>query len=201
MSTNVICSGEHILVYPLFPRVAFYTYPQTGAIAWRIFLTIRDPLGRSTRLRPIIFVIIESSALYALGVIAALVSFLSNTNGQYAAVDATVPLVVCHALHLLTFPTQILTHAQGIVFSLIILQIRFHISAKASYWSDGQPTTSAAMWGRPSAFPTNGEEGFPARPQSIQMAVHVTKQTDTDVSSDHMVRDSSPGFKKPAVLF
>ena len=105
MSTNVICSSEHILVYSLFPRVAFYNYPQTAAIAWRIFL-VGKTLGRSASLWPIIFVIIESSALYALGVIAALVSFLSNTNGQYAAVDAIVPLVVSYPLHLLTFPTH-----------------------------------------------------------------------------------------------
>jgi hypothetical protein len=150
---------------------------------------------------PIIFVIIESSALYALGVIAALVSFLSKTNGQYAAVDAIVPLVVSYALHLLTLPTLSLTRAQGIVFSLIILQIRFHISATSSYWSDGKPTTHAAVWGRPPASPANGEElEFPARPQSIQMAVHVTKQTHTHVSSDGMVRDSSPDFKKLAIL-
>ncbi|KAI0246615.1 hypothetical protein BJV78DRAFT_1134832 [Lactifluus subvellereus] len=164
MSTNVICSG---------------------AIAWRIFF-VGKPLGRSTSLWPIIFVIIESSALYALGVIAALVSFLSNTNGQYAAVDATVPLV-------------------GIVFSLIVLQIRFHISATASYWSDGNPTTRTAVcqWVQPSSFPANGEElEFPARPQSIQMAVHVTKQTHTHVSSrsDSMVTDPSPDFKKSAIL-
>jgi hypothetical protein len=131
MSTNVICSGEHILVYPLFSRDAFYNYPQTAAIAWRIFL-VGKPLGGSTSLWLIIFVIIESSALYAVGVIAALVSFLSNTNGQYAAVDAIVPLVVSYALHLVTFPTQILTHAQGIVFSLIVLQIHFHISVGKS---------------------------------------------------------------------
>ena len=83
---------------PLFLRVAIYTYLQTGTIAWRIFLTVRKPLGRSTSLWPILFAIIESSALYALGVIAALVSFLSKTNGQYAAVDAIVPLVVSYAL-------------------------------------------------------------------------------------------------------
>jgi len=151
MSTNVICSG---------------------AIAWRIFLTVRKPLGTSTSLWPIIFAIIESSALYALGVIAALVSFLSKTNGQYAAVDAIVPLV-------------------GIVFSLIVLQIRFHVSATASCCSDGKPATRAVGWGRPSPFPANEGLKFPASPQSI----HGTKQTPTDVSSD---RNSSPDFEKLA---
>jgi len=147
MITNVICSG---------------------AIAWRIFL-MGKPLGRNTSLWPIIFAIIESSALYALGVIAALVCFLSCNNGQYATVDAIVPLV-------------------GIVFSLIVLQIRFHISATASYCSDGKPMARAALWGRPSPFPANGEElEFPARPPSIQMAVHVAKQTHTHLSSDGMV--------------
>jgi hypothetical protein len=61
-----------------------------GAIATRIYLT-----GRNTWLyRRIVFIIVESSALYALGILAALVSFVSGTNGHYAAVDAIVPLVV-----------------------------------------------------------------------------------------------------------
>ena len=163
--------------------------------AWRIFLTVREPPGRSTRLWPIIFVIIECSALYALGVIAALILFLSNPNGQYAAIDAIIPLVVSYALHLLTSMTQSFTHAQGIVFSLIILQIRFHLSVTASCWNDGKPTR-AAVWGQSSAFPVNGEElRFPVSLQLIEMGVHVKKQTDADVSSDRTVRDSLPDFK------
>jgi len=44
------------------------------------------------------FVIVESSALYAFGVIGVLASFLSDSNGQYPAVDAIVPLVVRRCL-------------------------------------------------------------------------------------------------------
>jgi hypothetical protein len=74
---------------------------KTGAIAWRIF-SVGKPLNRATSLRPIMFIVIESSALYGFGVAAALVSFLCNSNVQYVAVDAIVPLVVSCAPHLLT---------------------------------------------------------------------------------------------------
>lgn len=66
-----------------------------GAIATRIYLAWKSQSRVNARLyRRIVFIIVESSALYALGVLAALVSFVSGTNGQYAAVDAIVPLVV-----------------------------------------------------------------------------------------------------------
>jgi hypothetical protein len=71
---------------------------KTGAIAWRIF-HVGKPLRRTTNLWPIIFIVVESSALYAFGVTATLISFLSGTNGQYIAVEALVPLVVSYALH------------------------------------------------------------------------------------------------------
>jgi hypothetical protein len=67
----------------------------TGAIAARIFSAQKSQGGGNARpYWGIVVIIVESSALYALGVLAALVSFVSGTNGQYPAVDAIVPLVV-----------------------------------------------------------------------------------------------------------
>lgn len=164
MFTNVLCSG---------------------AIAWRIFAAGKPLTGASTRtLWPVIFIIVESSALYAFGVIAVLASFLSGSNGQYPAVDAIVPLV-------------------GIVFSLIVLQIRYHASVSASPRSDGQVSTNGGMWPRPPGRPAGVDDPeFPMR--SIRMAVHVTKQTHTHTSPD-MERDSSSddhdgGTEKPTAL-
>ena len=77
------------------PHALFLTHV-IGAIATRIYLS-----GGNARLyRRIVFIIVESSALYALGVLAALISFVSGTNGQYAAVDAIVPLVVSPSIFL-----------------------------------------------------------------------------------------------------
>lgn len=67
----------------------------TGAIAARIFIAWKSQTSGNTRpYWGIVVIIVESSALYALGVLAALVSFISGTYGQYPAVDAIVPLVV-----------------------------------------------------------------------------------------------------------
>jgi hypothetical protein len=92
MSSNVICSGDSTLTSSMImPHALFLTYV-IGAIATRIYLA--ESRGNARLYRRIVFIIVESSAMYALGVLAALVSFVSGTNGQYAAVDAIVPLVV-----------------------------------------------------------------------------------------------------------
>jgi len=96
MSSNIICSGELPLAFhPIIPSMAMpharFSYA-TGAIAARIFYA-----WTKVNARPywrIVVIIIESSALYALSILAALVSYVSGTNGQYPAVDAIVPLVV-----------------------------------------------------------------------------------------------------------
>ncbi|KAH9958964.1 hypothetical protein BC827DRAFT_1216806 [Russula dissimulans] len=133
VSTNVICSG---------------------AIALRIFLVGKPlPTGRVRVLWPILFVLIESSALYALGVLAALVSFLSGSDGQYAAVDAIVPLV-------------------GIVFCLIVLQIRFHTKSMTTLYSS-EPEL-VPMTGDVSSHSPAGEESR-KRVRSNGPIVHVTK--------------------------
>ncbi|SRR6266478_3359851 len=97
MCSNIICSGEPHSCIPSRPSLrswAFLTYV-IGATATRIYLAWKSQSRGNAKLyRRIVFIIVESSALYAFGVLAALVSFVSGTNGQYAAVDAIVPLVV-----------------------------------------------------------------------------------------------------------
>ncbi|KAH8997793.1 hypothetical protein EDB86DRAFT_3150678 [Lactarius hatsudake] len=182
MVTNVLCSG---------------------AIAWRIFLAGKPVRGAGTKmLWPVIFIVIESSALYAFGVIAVLASFLSGSNGQYPAVDAIVPLVVsrtpssCHARKSTHTVTREIS--QGIVFSLIVLQIRFHVSSPRS---DGQTSTNGGVWPRPPGRPLGSDDPeYPMR--SIRMAVHVTKQTHTHTSTHDVSGDSSSdeGTEKPTAF-
>ncbi|KAI9510761.1 hypothetical protein F5148DRAFT_976251 [Russula earlei] len=138
VSTNVICSG---------------------AIALRIFLLSRRlPSGGALPLRPIMSVIIESSALYALGVLAALVSFLSGSNGQYAAVDAIIPLV-------------------GIVFCLIVIQIRFPFCSVTSIEPPGSCDEPEPMNGDLSPHSSAAEERPLNRVRSTRMMMfHITKQ-------------------------
>jgi hypothetical protein len=69
------------------------TYTGTGAIALRIFVT-RSPLRNLTTIWLTVLVIVESSTLYALSVIAALTTFLSGSDRQYPSMDAVVLLVV-----------------------------------------------------------------------------------------------------------
>lgn len=92
MVTNVPCSGK-LYFRKILSKDAPSAHIRPGAIAWRIFI-IGRPLQGKIRVWPIVFAIVESSALYAMSVTAALLTFLSNSNGQYPAVDSIVPLVV-----------------------------------------------------------------------------------------------------------
>ena len=70
----------------------------TGAIAVRILYAWKSqPRENGLPYWRIVVIIVESSALYALGVLATLISFVSGSNGQYPAVDGIVPLVVSRA--------------------------------------------------------------------------------------------------------
>jgi len=90
----------------------------SGAIAWRIFTT-GGPLRMMKTLWPMLFILIESSALYALCETAALITHLCGTSGQGPVLDALVPVI-------------------GIAFSLLVLQIRFHASAPSVPRNDGK---------------------------------------------------------------
>ena len=92
MVTNVLCSGE--FTSSSNQRYARCLYSTgTGAIVLRIFVT-KSPLRNLTTVWLTTLVIVESSTLYALSVIATLTTFLSSSDGQYPAMDTIVLLVV-----------------------------------------------------------------------------------------------------------
>jgi hypothetical protein len=90
MVTSVFCSGK-LCIFPVKDTLSAHT--ATGAIALRIFVT-GGPLRSTTAIWLIALVIVESSTLYALSVIATLATFLSGFNWQYPMVDAIALLVV-----------------------------------------------------------------------------------------------------------
>ncbi|ETW78678.1 hypothetical protein HETIRDRAFT_324812 [Heterobasidion irregulare TC 32-1] len=123
----------------------------TGLIAWRIYNTgrFRPSAGN---MMPIIVVLIESGALYTSSVIAMLCSYLSGSNGQYPALDLITPLV-------------------GIVFCLIILQIRYHFNmpSSASASSNYRSGSNRTEWGQ------HGDSGapiYPLNPIAIEITTH-----------------------------
>ncbi|KAI9453548.1 hypothetical protein BJY52DRAFT_1123483 [Lactarius psammicola] len=147
--------------------MATNAYTRLGAITLRIFLA-GNPLRGSRPHWLIIFTLIESCALYTFSVIAALTTFLSGTFGQYAAADSIVPMI-------------------GIAFSLIVLQIRFHVSA-----TQGPSHSSGPMWPQPGSRPAGGED-----PNYFRMAVHVSKQAHVPHVVGKDIYDSSLDMDKP----
>jgi len=65
----------------------------TVAILTRIYLTSRV-VSSFQRMLPVIIAIVESGALYAANMLAVLVLYLCESNGQYPALDIVTPLVV-----------------------------------------------------------------------------------------------------------
>ncbi|KAI9453550.1 hypothetical protein BJY52DRAFT_834853 [Lactarius psammicola] len=138
----------------------------SGAIALRI-IHAGNPVRGSRPHWLIVFTLVESCALYTFSVVAALTTFLSGSFGQYAAVDSIVPIV-------------------GIAFCLVVLQIRFHVSASHGLRSDGP---ASVVWAQSDCRPTSGEG--PKNPmRSIRMAIHVSEQTDTDLHSHNAGKDA-----------
>ncbi|KAH7906403.1 hypothetical protein BJ138DRAFT_1117604 [Hygrophoropsis aurantiaca] len=137
----------------------------TASIAWRIYYTRRFMGGINTLL-PVLIVTVESGGLYACGVLALLITYLSGSNGQYPALDELTPLV-------------------GIVFSLIILQIHFHVGSTNS---PENTNIVASQWR--SRHATQGDVDADLE-RSLQysmqpMRVHITEEremstTDTDL--------------------
>lgn len=156
---------------------------------------------------PVIFIIVESSALYALGIIAALACFLTESNAQYPTVDAIVPLVVsphsAPSSRARTLKLLMRECSQGIVFSLIVLQIRFHVNPPVSHRSGDGQMSSGGTWHRQ---PGPGQRASLNDPEyamrSIRMAVHVTRQTHTHLSTQDVSRVSSSddGIEKSTAL-
>lgn len=66
----------------------------SGAIVAKIWRARRQVASASRTLFPVIAVIVESGAIYTTSVLGLLVAYLSNSNGQYTALDLVTPLVV-----------------------------------------------------------------------------------------------------------
>ena len=47
---------------------------------------------------PVVMALVESGALHASAWLALLITYLTGSNGQYAALDVITPLVVCNLL-------------------------------------------------------------------------------------------------------
>ncbi|TFY71110.1 hypothetical protein EVG20_g1884 [Dentipellis fragilis] len=95
------------------------------AIVWKIWRAGNFRQSGS-RLLPVLIVIIETGALYTSNLIAFLVVYLSNSNGQYIALDLITPLV-------------------PVVFCLIILQIKYHQANNTKYYAENLDTTGPAI--------------------------------------------------------
>lgn len=65
-----------------------------GAIVAKIWATHRSVTSASRSLFPVMAAIIESGAIYTIGVLGLLIAYLSGSNGQYPALDLVTPLVV-----------------------------------------------------------------------------------------------------------
>ncbi|KAL0945862.1 hypothetical protein HGRIS_012147 [Hohenbuehelia grisea] len=130
----------------------------TGAIVWRIYWTRRAVISAQGSLFPVALAIVESGAVYATGVLGSLIAYLTGSNGQYTALDVITPLV-------------------GIAFSLIILQIRFHLSSGSQNTSTSVTQPEIISWKQQrSRGAVSGMEqssrGIPLQPLSI----HITEQ-------------------------
>ncbi|KAI0314187.1 hypothetical protein OF83DRAFT_1137930, partial [Amylostereum chailletii] len=147
----------------------------TTAIACRIISSLRvtDTLDMGS-LVPALVVMVESGALYAGAVLALLIAYLSGSNGQFAAIDLITPLV-------------------GIVFSLIVLQIRYHVGRASSHTPHSLTSLNAAaasrrrsrMLSRSGVEAFDGENDYPLR------SVKIAGETDTEVHSPMYTPDST----------
>lgn len=52
------------------------------------------PIKRVGAVAHVLVAIVDTAALYTLGYLGVLASYLSKSNGQYAAIDAMAPLIV-----------------------------------------------------------------------------------------------------------
>ena len=70
-------------------------------MAWQIVRKTR-PMRRTGAVMPVLVAIVDTAALYTAGYLGLLVSFLSGSDGQFAAVDVIMPLIVrrpCYHIH------------------------------------------------------------------------------------------------------
>ncbi|KAI0318591.1 hypothetical protein OF83DRAFT_934320 [Amylostereum chailletii] len=142
----------------------------TAAIVFRILFSVRGMItsGRGNVV-PAMVVIVESGALYAGSVLALLVSYLAGSNGQFPALDVVTPLV-------------------GVVFSLIVLQIRFRVghdshSPNAVLSSSGGVTTRPRPRGGTRRTSRGEADDFSYPLRSV--TVKITEETEVHGDSDY----------------
>jgi len=146
----------------------------TGTIVWRIWSRSWGRAGGSYI--AIIAVIIESGALYTFSVLALLIAFLSGSDGQNAALDAVQPIV-------------------GIIFLLLILQIRLHTKTPTTIQSStqsshpSQPKSGSRSPFTPADSDYSGNVDVPYTMQPI--TVNIAKETETDYSKPSSIKVES----------
>jgi hypothetical protein len=80
-----------VSLYPTLPHI-FLRVP--GAIVWRLFLARNASTRGASLLWPVIFAFIESSALYALAILSASISYLNDSHWVNPSVNTIISLVV-----------------------------------------------------------------------------------------------------------
>lgn len=70
-------------------------YGPLGGIAWKIYSLTHTAGGAPQRSRwPIILAMVESGALYSIGLVALMVAYLSGSSGYLCVFDSLTPLIV-----------------------------------------------------------------------------------------------------------
>lgn len=136
----------------------------TCFITWRIYSTGRLHPGFGN-LMPVIVVLVESGAIYTSNIIAFLCAFLSHSNGQYAALDLITPVV-------------------GIVFCLIILQVKFHFGIRSAGSSTGSSVQQAPSRSGRFTGIHNGQATYPLAPLAIEITTHTEGPYAEDVDME-----------------
>ncbi|TFY71104.1 hypothetical protein EVG20_g1889 [Dentipellis fragilis] len=159
------------------------TLLDAGAIAYKIASTGHFKDQSFYNLLPVLFIVVETGAIYTSSLVAFLVAFLVNSNGQYIAIDLITPLV-------------------PIIFCLIILQVKFHqaqsrvsvhdLNSSGRQCSADRSRTSAGPTFRsPFKFRRNpdsmGVTSFPMQPVAIQISTE---------AEEHYPREDSPPSPK-----
>jgi hypothetical protein len=66
-----------------------------GLIVYRIWTSSQSVASyHPSSLIPVILAVVESAGLYSSTLLALLIAYLSNSNGQYPALDVVMPLIV-----------------------------------------------------------------------------------------------------------
>ncbi|TFY71778.1 hypothetical protein EVG20_g1236 [Dentipellis fragilis] len=142
------------LITTFFSLTMSINVSSTVAIALRIFIK------GSRSLWPVLFVVVETGALYSTALLGLFIAYLTNLNGQFPALNVVQPLV-------------------GIVFILISLQIHYHFgSPTASANSQSLASIPRYPW-TPQGSLTQTKDALHLHPMH-SLAVQVSEETAVD---------------------